>query len=88
MNVTINPESGWFASLPSPTKDFVMRKLVKAQTDPKRPISLRVTGTGVMRARFTEPRSQARLGMADELGDRLARGISFVTPWRGASEGR
>jgi hypothetical protein len=88
MNVTINPESGWFASLPKATQDFVMRKLLKAQTDPKRPINLRVTGAGVMREHFTHTPSQARLGMADDLGRKMAREMRHVTPWRGASEGR
>jgi len=88
MNITINPESGWFASLPKATQDFVMRKISRAQTDPKRPVNLRVTGKGVMRARFTEPRSQARLDMADDLGNKLAHDMRHVTPWTGASGGR
>ena len=89
MRVIVNPESGWFASLPSPTKNFVMGKLTKAQADKRFPIELQVTGCGVMRCTF--PGSVAdpkRLDAADQLGTRLAQTLRKAPPWTGASERR
>lgn len=89
MRVTINPESGWYADLPKATQDYVMRHLVRAQLDRRRPVELHVTGTGLLR--HTLPGSQSdpkRLDRAGVLGDSLAHFFRHVPPWRGASEGR
>jgi hypothetical protein len=89
MRVIIDPESGWFGSLPAATQDFVMRKVTKAQVDRRYPIELHVTGTGVMR--HSLPGSVAdpkRLDAWPVLGAKLAHSMRLVPPWRGASEGR
>jgi hypothetical protein len=88
VRVTINPERGWFASLPKATQDFIQRKVTKAQTDRRFPVEVSVTGSGAMRAHFAHRPTQARLDQAEHMGAVLARDFRTVPAWRGASEGR
>jgi hypothetical protein len=82
MNVTVT-QDGWFSSLPVATSDFVMRKFMKAQTSRTRPVNVRVSGRGIMRAHFDARPTTATLADADKLAQGLAHVFRHVPPWVG-----
>lgn len=91
MNISVSMDDGWLASLPAATQDFVMRKLIKAQSNPKRPVSLTVTGTGVMRSHSPSVdlrAAQNRTAGWKHLADVRSRDFSRVPPYFGAEGGK
>lgn len=87
MRVTINPESGYYASLPAATQDFIRGKVNKAVSDPRRSVELAVTGKGILRHRqpatdivAASRRTQGWAVMAD----RHAAELRNAPPWLGA----
>lgn len=84
MRVTVNPDKGWFASLPGATAHFIMGKLVKSNADPKSNVEIRFAGEHWSERVNSGPLNQR----ADALGRALARDFRDVPPWKGTSEGR
>lgn len=86
MNVSVNMDSGWFASLPAATQDFVMRKLLKAQADKKHPVAVNVTAKG-LRSHTPAADMQAvqeRTSGWRQTADMRARDLRNAPPWVGA----
>ena len=84
MNITVNPDSGWFASLPTATAHFVMGKLAKAQGDKRHPVTVRFHGE-----HWSAPKPSAATNQrAAMMGRELAKDFRDVPPWKGAGEGR
>lgn len=80
MRITVNPDKGWFASLPAATAHFIMGKLVKANADPKSNIDIRFASEHWSERVNSGPLNQR----AATLGANLARDFRDVPPWTGA----
>jgi hypothetical protein len=79
INVTVNPDKGWFANLPGVTGHHVMGMLVKANLDPKSPVNVQFHSE-----HWAGHKTSATMQQAARMGENLAQDFKTVPPWTGA----